>query len=34
MPIPTHAEWKALKKKHGIPSGAVSGINLGKVLDT
>ena len=32
--IPTHAKWKAFKKDCGVADGAVSGIDLGKALDT
>lgn len=32
--IPTHTKWKALKKKYDVADGAVSGINVGKALDT
>lgn len=31
--IPTHAKWKTLKAKHEVETGAVSGIDLGKLLD-
>lgn len=32
--IPTRTKWKAFKKKYDVPDGAVSGIDLGKALDT
>jgi hypothetical protein len=33
MSIPKHSEWKALKTKYGVATGAVSGIDVGKELD-
>lgn len=32
--IPSRTKWKALKKECGVPDGAVSGIDVGKALDT
>ncbi len=32
--IPTRAKWKALKKTHEVADGAVSGVDVGKALDT
>lgn len=32
--MPRHSEWKKLKKEYGIGAGAVSGVNIGKALDT
>lgn len=31
--VPTHTNWKALKKKHEVSKGAVRGVNVGKLLD-
>jgi hypothetical protein len=32
--IPTRKKWQELKKKHQVADGAVSGVDLGKALDT
>lgn len=32
--IPSHKNWTDLKKLHDVADGAVSGINIGKALDT
>lgn len=32
--VPNHSNWKTFKGKYGVPAGAVSGINVGKELDT
>lgn len=32
--IPTHTKWTKLKEACGVPTGAVSGVDLGKSLDT
>jgi hypothetical protein len=31
--VPTRNQWNKLKKTHGIPDGAVKGVNLGQELD-
>lgn len=33
MPIPTRKQWLALKKKYGVPDGAVKGVDVGEALD-
>ena len=33
MAVPSRVQWKALKKKHDIPDGAVKGVNLGDLID-
>jgi hypothetical protein len=34
MSIPKRSEWKILKTKYGVATGAVSGIDVGKALDS
>jgi hypothetical protein len=33
MSIPKHSEWKTLKTKYGVATGAVRGVDVGKALD-
>src|SRR6266542_1231842 len=32
--IPKRSEWKTLKTKYGVATGAVSGVDVGKALDS